>query len=112
MQPLGFVILLPLALIASSFQQLILRQQMRAETSKNANKDASKDASKNYQPIISTNVKYLSPLEVQIINETNKVRLNPRSYIPILWKYRQRFQGNQVQIAKDSYLITQEGSKQ
>jgi uncharacterized protein YkwD len=103
MQPLGFLILLSLALIASSFQQLILCQQVRAETSK--------DVSKNYRPIISTKVKYLSPLEVQVINETNKVRLNPRSYIPILQKYRQQFQGNQVQIAKDSYLITHEGAK-
>lgn len=52
---------------------------------------------------------YLSPLEQQIINETNKIRTNPKSYIPILENYRRRFEGNKVKISDNTYLVTQEG---
>lgn len=54
---------------------------------------------------------YLSPLEQQVIEEMNKVRTNPRSYIPLMQSYRQRFQGNRVKISSNSYLITEEGVK-
>ncbi|MBD2456933.1 CAP domain-containing protein [Nostoc sp. FACHB-87] len=53
----------------------------------------------------------LSLVEQQVISETNKVRQNPKSYIPILEGYRQRFQGKRVRLSSNSYLITQEGSK-
>ncbi|BCL33628.1 CAP domain-containing protein [Nostoc sp. MS1] len=54
---------------------------------------------------------YLSPLEQQVIQEMNKVRTNPRSYIPIIENYRKRFQGNRVKVSNNTYLITQEGIK-
>ncbi len=54
---------------------------------------------------------YLSPLEQQVIEEMNKVRTNPRSYVPIIENYRKRFQGNRVRVASNTYLITQEGVK-
>lgn len=54
---------------------------------------------------------YLSPLEQQVIEEMNKVRKNPRSYVPIIENYRKRFQGNRVRVSSNSYLITQEGIK-
>ncbi|HEY9802599.1 MAG TPA: CAP domain-containing protein [Leptolyngbyaceae cyanobacterium] len=54
---------------------------------------------------------YLSPLEQQVIEEMNKVRANPRSYVPIIENYRKRFQGNRVRVSSNTYLITQEGVK-
>ena len=54
---------------------------------------------------------YLSQLEQQVIAEMNKLRTNPKSYIPILENYRQRFQGNQVRISDNLFLQTQEGVK-
>jgi uncharacterized protein YkwD len=53
----------------------------------------------------------LSPLEQQVIQEMNRVRTNPRSYIPIIENYRKRFQGNRVRVAHNTFLITQEGVK-
>ncbi|BAZ10580.1 allergen V5/Tpx-1 family protein [Calothrix sp. NIES-4071] len=54
---------------------------------------------------------YLSTLEQQVIAETNKVRTNPKSYIPIIENYRKRFQGNKVRIGNNTFLVTQEGTK-
>ncbi|HIK05952.1 MAG TPA: CAP domain-containing protein [Trichormus sp. M33_DOE_039] len=51
----------------------------------------------------------LSPLELQVVEETNKVRTNPQAYLPILAKYRRQFQGNKVKLADHVYLQTQEG---
>ncbi|WP_066426751.1 CAP domain-containing protein [Anabaena sp. 4-3] len=51
----------------------------------------------------------LSPLEQRVVEEMNKVRTNPRTYLPILENYRRCFQGDQVKLAEFMYLQTQEG---
>lgn len=65
--------------------------------------------SANPQTIATAN--YLSPIEQQVIEEMNKVRTNPKSYIPILESYRKRFQGKRVRMGNNTFLVTQEGVK-
>lgn len=54
---------------------------------------------------------FLSPIEQGVVNEMNKVRTNPSSYIPILENWKKNFQGNQVKVGTNTFLQTQEGVK-
>lgn len=51
----------------------------------------------------------LSPLELRVIEEMNKVRTTPRSYLPLLNNWKQRFSGNQVKLSQQVFLRTIEG---
>jgi uncharacterized protein YkwD len=62
-------------------------------------------------PVLLAKASYLSPLEQQVINEMNKVRTNPKGYVPIIENYRRRFEGTRVKLSNNSYLLTQEGVK-
>jgi uncharacterized protein YkwD len=52
---------------------------------------------------------YLSLLEQEVIAEINKVRKNPKAYLPVLQEYKHSFQGDRVKIAEGLYLQTKEG---
>ncbi|MCC5666070.1 CAP domain-containing protein [Nostoc sp. CHAB 5784] len=102
MRRMKFWVFLPIALIFGCSDQLFQFNPSVAYSNPAVVPQTSPTLSK---------VSYLSSLEQEVIVETNKVRTNPKSYLPILENYRKRFEGNLVNVSNNTYWQTQEGVK-
>jgi uncharacterized protein YkwD len=105
-----FWMFFPIALISTNIPQLLQSDSSEAKSTSNPAPVTVK-ASQTSSPTLLASASYLSSLEQQVIAETNKVRTNPKSYIPIIENYRKRFQGNKVKIGNNTFLVTQEGTR-
>jgi uncharacterized protein YkwD len=99
MQKFKFWMLLSLAAIVTSILPLSQTNSSVAQSSTLIPK----------KPVLLAQANFLSPVELDVIAQMNKIRTNPKSYIPILQAYRSRFQGKNVKLANGNLLRTNEG---
>ena len=96
--------LIPISLLIATCSQFVQIKPSSAELPSSYVAQAQKSS-----PTLLAKANYLSQLEKEVIAEMNKVRANPRSYIPIMKEYKKRFDGKKVSIRKGRYIVTNEG---
>ncbi|MDF5712535.1 MAG: CAP domain-containing protein [Rhizonema sp. NSF051] len=95
----------PMTLLASSFYQEFHLRPSLAQPAPNLPGVEIKQT----RSTLLSRAYYLSQLEKEVIIETNKVRKNPQSYIPIMEEYKNRFQEKRVKVGDRKYMLTKEG---
>ncbi|WP_017317219.1 CAP domain-containing protein [Mastigocladopsis repens] len=103
----GFSVFFPMTLIATCSSQLFISSPSLA--GEEYVRNAAPSAVQAVNPTLDTQQTYLTPLEQQVMSEMNKVRTNPKAYIPILESYKQRFQGKRVKVSNQGFMQTHEG---
>lgn len=89
-----------LSLVLCSFYILTSAQNGDSK----AKPENSKDKKPPLPPVIP-----LSKMPDKVLDEMNRVRKNPQSYLAYLWYYRRTFDGNQATLSDGTVVVTNEG---